>query len=388
MKFASIVVLIVSASFIASVAGPAAFSDSPGSTVPKLNGSDAKISPAPRTPGSRTPDARIPLDVRVVLKADDKQGVAAKVLCIPLEMLQPAFAFVKGVSDERGDLHTTRTACPMLLRAETEDQQLGGIVQITADDAKVVIPVGPTTTLRGRLIDKSSGRPVVDQFVNCGVKAIYPPQRFSIWGFYNSARTDAQGKFTLGGLVPGWKFDFQTFIKPKIGRGTTWSLGAVTPRYSGKLDLGDIKLGTPDEPRRLGQPRPEREPIYNRQADAHAELDQALKLARQENKRVLVSFGGNWTEWCFKLQEMLTKNAEIAPIVKQGFVLVLVDANSNRKLLESYTVKDECRGFPFLTILDAKGNVLKKQNTDELEDGPKHDAKKVKAFLTKWSLAN
>jgi len=97
----------------------------------------------------------------------------------------------------------------MLVRAETADNRLGGIVQITADDEKVVIPVDPTATLRGRLIQQSTGQPVVNQWINCGVKAIYPPQRMSIWGFYNSARTDAQGKFTLVGLIPNWKFDLK-----------------------------------------------------------------------------------------------------------------------------------------------------------------------------------
>jgi hypothetical protein len=111
-------------------------------------------------------------------------------------------------------------------------------------------------------------------------------------------------------------------------------------------------------------------------------------MAGEENKRVLITFGGNWSDWCFKLHDVLTKNAETAPIVKKGFVLVLVDANSNRKLLESYTTKDECRGFPFLTVLDANGNVVRNQNSDELEDGPRHGLKKVKAFLTKWSPAN
>ena len=389
MRLAALAALFALTCLTLAAVGTRAYSDTPKSPVPNGNESDGNAIPRPRhKPDALTPQHPIPLEVRVVLKSDPKKRVRANVLCIPLEMIQPGFVFLKAVSNENGDLHATRTACPMLVRAETADNRLGGIVQITADDEKVVIPVDPTATLRGRLIQQSTGQPVVNQWINCGVKAIYPPQRMSIWGFSNSARTDAQGKFTLIGLIPNWKFDLSTWTKPASGRGTTWTLGAVSPRHPGILDLGDIKLGAPDEAPRPGKPRPQRERIYNPKADAKADLDQALKTAGEENKRVLVAFGGNWCQWCFKLDDVLTKNVELAPIVKKGFVLVLVDANSNRKLLESYTTKDECRGFPFLTVLDAKGNVVKNQNTDELEDGSKHDVTKVGAFLTKWSPAH
>ncbi len=372
MKLAPLIVLFALAGSMASAVAIVSASDA-----------SQKI---PR-PARRQPDIeKIPIDVRVVLKSDPKKRVAGQVNGLPLEMLEGRIAVLRGETHEEGDLHSTRAACPMLVLAETKDERLGGIVQVTSDDSQVVIPVGPTATLRGRLIDESTGQPMVKQRINYGVKLIYPPMRGSIWAFNESAVTDQDGKFTLPGLVPRWKFDLTTWTKPENGPAKSWNLGAVTPRYPGIVDLGDIKLGAPDERLRRGQPRPAREPIFNPRADAQAELTKALKIVGEENKRVLVLFGGNWSEWCFKLNELLTANVEIEPLVKKGFAVVLVDANANRQLLESYAVHDSCRGFPFVVILDASGNVLTKQNTDELETGPKHDAKKVKAFLAKWSL--
>jgi thioredoxin family protein len=386
MKLASLVALVALTGFMASEVAAASDSDAPKSTEP--NASQNKPRQARRRAASETKQHPVPIDVRVVLESDSKKRVAAQVLCLPLEAMQPDFVFIRDESHEDRDLNTTRTACPMLVRAETKDARLGGIVQITPDETQIVIPVGPTATLRGRLIDQSTGQPIVNQQITYGVKVIFPPERFSLWGFGNGAHTDNQGKFTLPGMVPRWKFDLTTWTKPENGPAKSWNLGAVTPRYPGIIDLGDIKLGAPDERPRRGQPRPTREPIFHPGADAQAELAKALKIAGEENKRVLVLFGGNWSEWCFKLNELLAANAEIEPLVKKGFVVVLVDANANRKLLESYAVHDSCRGFPFVVILDASGNVLTKQNTDELEAGPKHDVKKVKAFLTKWSLAH
>jgi hypothetical protein len=385
MKLAPLVVLFALLGSTASAVATASDSDAPKSMA--LDSSPTRPRPARRRPVSEAARQPIPIDVRVVLKTDPKKRVAAQVLCLPLEVMGPGFVFIKDESREEGDLHTTRTACPMLVRAETKDERLGGIVQITSDDTQVVIPVGPTATLRGRLIDQSTGQPIVKQHVVYGVKVVFPPARFSLWGFGGGTLTDDQGRFTLPGLVPRWKFDLRTWIKPENGPAKSWALGAVTPRYPGIVDLGDIKLGAPDERPRPGRPRPSREPIYNPRSDTHAELAKALKIAGAENKRVLVMFGGNWSEWCLKLNELLTTNAEIEPLVKKGFVLLLVDANSQRKLFESYAVHDECRGFPFVVILDAAGNVLTKQNTDELEAGPKYDVNKVKTFLGKWSLA-
>ena len=127
-----------------------------------------------------------------------------------------------------------------------------------------------------------------------------------------------------------------------------------------------------------------REPIYDPKANAKEQIDAALKLAKRDNKRVLVKFGGNWCGWCFKLHDVFTKHDVIAPLVDNEYQVVLVDVDGNRELLESYGKGNAEHGFPFLTVLDAEGKVLVNQNTSDLEDGPKHDPKKVEEFLRKW----
>ena len=41
--------------------------------------------------------------------------------------------------------------------------------------------------------------------------------------------------------------------------------------------------------------------IYNPNADAKSEIENAVKQAKKENKHVLVQVGGNWCPWCVKL---------------------------------------------------------------------------------------
>lgn len=131
--------------------------------------------------------------------------------------------------------------------------------------------------------------------------------------------------------------------------------------------------------------KPKRPPIYKEKADAKADIAAALKTARIKNRRVLITWGGNWCGWCYKLHDVFEQDPECAKILQREFVLVLVDIGSNRALYDHYVPKQDQGGFPFLTLLDADGKVLVNQKSDPLEAGPKHDVNKVRAFLQKWS---
>jgi thiol:disulfide interchange protein len=128
-----------------------------------------------------------------------------------------------------------------------------------------------------------------------------------------------------------------------------------------------------------------RAPIYNPAADAKADVAAALVKAKQDHKRVLVMFGGNWCIWCHRLHGVLLKDAEIASIVQRKYELIMVDVNNNKPLLADYDKGREQHGYPFLTILDADGRVLVNQETDVLEKDKGYDIEKVKTFLLKWA---
>jgi thioredoxin-related protein len=143
--------------------------------------------------------------------------------------------------------------------------------------------------------------------------------------------------------------------------------------------------------------KPKRQPIYDEKADAKALIAAAVNRARIEHKRVLIEWGGNWCGWCYKLHDMFKWDdagpdgaqkdyQAVSDLVQQEFELVLSESRSNGELLKKYGGKDGSFSFPHLTILDDAGEVLTNQNTEPLEDGPKHDPVKVAEFLKKWSL--
>jgi len=100
---------------------------------------------------------------------------------------------------------------------------------------------------------------------------------------------------------------------------------------------------------------------------------------------VLLQIGGNWCPWCHKLHELFAADKDIARELRYEYELVNVDiahGEKNRDLLASYGITG--KGYPYLAVIGADNKLVKQQDTGALEDGPKHDPKKVIAFLTQW----
>ena len=125
--------------------------------------------------------------------------------------------------------------------------------------------------------------------------------------------------------------------------------------------------------------------IYDPTADGSAQIASALKTAQAENKRVILKFGANWCGWCHQLSGLLKTNAELAALVKENYVLVLIDVDKQHNADTDKKYGKPTRfGLPALVVLDTDGTQLTTQDTGKLEDGNHHDLAKVKAFLVKW----
>jgi thiol-disulfide isomerase/thioredoxin len=126
----------------------------------------------------------------------------------------------------------------------------------------------------------------------------------------------------------------------------------------------------------------EKPAIYEEAAITDAAFDEALARAKAEHKHVLLMFGGNWCGWCHKLHELMEADPKIKSTLEGGFVRVMVDSHTNDALIEKLDI--ELKGVPYLVVLDAAGEILVRQETGSLEDGPKHDPGRVLAFLVEW----
>lgn len=134
---------------------------------------------------------------------------------------------------------------------------------------------------------------------------------------------------------------------------------------------------------------PPAEKVYDESADAGKAIDAALAKAAKENQRVLIQWGGNWCPWCIKLHAAFKNDKAIARELMYEYVVVNVDIgrfNKNLELAEKYRA-DLKSGVPYLTLLDAKGNVVVNRETGALESKEpgksEHDTKAVLEFLKK-----
>jgi thioredoxin-related protein len=139
--------------------------------------------------------------------------------------------------------------------------------------------------------------------------------------------------------------------------------------------------------------RPPRAAIYDKTADAKAQVEKASERAKKDDKRILLMFGGDWCGWCHKLHDVFASNPEIRKTLANEYVLVMIDtvspnANSLLETCKAALTPDELQkrmGYPFLAVLDPSAKVVKAQPTDVLEEGDHHDPKRVLDFLTRFA---
>lgn len=100
----------------------------------------------------------------------------------------------------------------------------------------------------------------------------------------------------------------------------------------------------------------------------NTDLNQALAIAKKENKVVLINFtGSDWCQWCKRLSDEVFSKSEFEDFARKKLVLVKIDfprtieqSNAtkfyNQKLANMYGVE----GFPTIILLDKNGRGILK----------------------------
>jgi thiol:disulfide interchange protein len=125
--------------------------------------------------------------------------------------------------------------------------------------------------------------------------------------------------------------------------------------------------------------------IYSANADANQEIQQALKLAVAQKKRLLLIFGANWCYDCHVLERALHEGAA-GKIVSESFLLVHVDigeGEKNPELVKTYRIPIE-KGVPAVAVLGSDGKLLFSSGDGEFESARTMFKKDLVAFLDHW----
>ena len=147
-----------------------------------------------------------------------------------------------------------------------------------------------------------------------------------------------------------------------------------------------LSLGVAGPARAAEEPKKARPDIYDEKADGTKQIAEALAMAKQEGKHVLLQFGANWCGWCHKLHTLFETDKAIAEKLKSSYVVVLIDVNKdhNKDVDQKYGHPMQF-GLPALVVLDGYGKQLVTQDSGKLEAGDHHDPEKVLTFLKEWA---
>lgn len=130
--------------------------------------------------------------------------------------------------------------------------------------------------------------------------------------------------------------------------------------------------------------------VYDTQADGTAQVDDAIRVAKRDQKHVLIVFGANWCIWCRRLHELFENNSAVRRELKAHYIVVRVDVNHRDGKKRNDAVNERFgnpikHGLPVIVLLDRNGHMLTTQETGALEDGKSaHDPDKIVAFLRQW----
>jgi thioredoxin-related protein len=138
--------------------------------------------------------------------------------------------------------------------------------------------------------------------------------------------------------------------------------------------------------------KPTKAALYDPKADARGQVEAAVARAKRDHSRVLVMFGFEGCSWCHKLHGLFEQDEDIRKVLRDEYVLVLVDIHAPHaeellKEAKGALKPEELTkgvGFPFLGVLDGNGKVVTAQPTGPLEKGKGHDPALVKTFLDRW----
>jgi hypothetical protein len=136
---------------------------------------------------------------------------------------------------------------------------------------------------------------------------------------------------------------------------------------------------------RLQQPLSTDKEIYVPGLNAHVEIADALKQAKQQHKRVLLVFGANWCYDCHVL-DLAFHRPDVAVVLAPNFEVVHVDVgqgDKNQDIMKQYQVP-MAKGIPAIAVLDSDGKLLYSQQGGEFEKARSLAPEDVLAFLNKW----
>ncbi|HEX4070880.1 MAG TPA: thioredoxin family protein, partial [Planctomycetaceae bacterium] len=323
---------------------------------------------------------------RVVLKSDPTRGVPRATIT-GADVANSFGNQFSIVADGEGRFEVQRGEADMLVFAASDT--LAGAVHIKSTDKAVTVPVGPTASATGTLIDEATGQPAANREVSFGVRLPEAGGPFS-WQFPQTATTDAKGRFNVKHLAVGLKYDAHAETERNDQGPFAWhSIADVIPKDAQPIDLGECKLPAPYRPQTLEQQ-------ITRALESKKPLDVrlggALEDARLFENHILIVAVSPKSVACrriFAIQYGEDSHAgdEQASEALGNFTRISIDASAPRyaaeltTFLARWNLTSPAPDDALLAVIDQQGRLVSATTAKELWPKRIRNGEALAAFL-------
>jgi thiol-disulfide isomerase/thioredoxin len=119
--------------------------------------------------------------------------------------------------------------------------------------------------------------------------------------------------------------------------------------------------------------------------DPFVDGDNALRLARESGRRVLIEAGGEWCMYCKRLDHYIHGNPMVREALYKNFVVLKVnisDKNDNREFMA------KIHAYPHFFITESDGTLIHSQDTSRFLHRGVYSESLILEFIDKWGSDN
>jgi len=125
---------------------------------------------------------------------------------------------------------------------------------------------------------------------------------------------------------------------------------------------------------------------YDHKRDAMQDGRDAIKLAKETNRRILIEVGGDWCKWCHLLDRFLNKHPETKIQLHQTFVLLKINVSDENDNADFLKVFPPPFGYPHMYVTESNGKLLLSKDTGQFLVNGKYSKKRFEEFFKKFKL--
>ena len=128
--------------------------------------------------------------------------------------------------------------------------------------------------------------------------------------------------------------------------------------------------------------------IYDEQRDPYADGREALRLAEETHRKVLIEVGGDWCSWCHVLDRFIKDHPRLESRLHKIFVVLKVNISDSNDNVEFMRAFPRAQGYPHMYITDSSGTILHSQDTTEFRENKKYSEQRFNVFFERWANKN